>query len=34
MCKNGISYQISEDSLKKSNGKTKLKPDANKKNRI
>lgn len=29
--KNGISYQISEDSLKKSNGKTKLKPDANKK---
>lgn len=29
--KNGISYQISEDSLKKSNGKTKLKPDANNK---
>lgn len=29
--KNGISYQISEDSLKKSNEKTKLKPDANKK---
>lgn len=29
--KNGISYQISKDSLKKSNGKTKLKPDANKK---
>lgn len=29
--KNGISYQISEDSLKKSNGKTKLKLDANKK---
>lgn len=29
--KNGISYKISEDSLKKSNGKTKLKPDANKK---
>lgn len=29
--KNGISYQISEDSLNKSNGKTKLKPDANKK---
>lgn len=29
--KNGISYQISEDSLKKSNGKTKLRPDANKK---
>lgn len=29
--KNGISYQISEDSLKKSNVKTKLKPDANKK---
>ena len=29
--KNGISYQISEDSLEKSNGKTKLKPDANKK---
>lgn len=29
--KNGISYQISEGSLKKSNGKTKLKPDANKK---
>lgn len=29
--KNRISYQISEDSLKKSNGKTKLKPDANKK---
>lgn len=29
--KNGISYQISEDSLKKSNGKTELKPDANKK---
>lgn len=29
--KNGISYQISRDSLKKSNGKTKLKPDANKK---
>lgn len=29
--KNGISYQISEDSLKESNGKTKLKPDANKK---
>lgn len=29
--KNGISYHISEDSLKKSNGKTKLKPDANKK---
>lgn len=29
--KNGISYQISEDSLKKINGKTKLKPDANKK---
>lgn len=28
--KNGISYQISENSLKKSNGKTKLKPDANK----
>ncbi|MEE0791298.1 MAG: SdrD B-like domain-containing protein [Clostridia bacterium] len=29
--KNGISYQISEDSLKKINGKTKLKPDANNK---
>lgn len=29
--KNRISYQISEDSLKKSNGKTKLKPDANNK---
>lgn len=29
--KNGISYKISEDSLKKINGKTKLKPDANKK---
>lgn len=29
--KNGISYQISKDSLKKSNGKTKLKPDANNK---
>lgn len=29
--KNGISYQISEYSLKKSNGKTKLKPDANNK---
>lgn len=29
--KNGISYKISKDSLKKSNGKTKLKPDANKK---
>lgn len=29
--KNGISYQISEDSLKKSNRKTKLKPDANNK---
>ena len=29
--KNGISYQISKDSLKKSNGKTKLKLDANKK---
>lgn len=29
--KNGISYQISEDSLKKSNGKTKLRPDANNK---
>ena len=29
--KNGISYQISEDSLNKSNGKTKLKPDDNKK---
>lgn len=29
--KNGISYQISEDSLKKSNGKTKLKADANNK---
>lgn len=29
--KNGISYEISKDSLKKSNGKTKLKPDANKK---
>lgn len=29
--KNGISYRISEDSLKKSNGKTKLKPDANNK---
>lgn len=29
--RNGISYQISEDSLKKSNGKTKLKPDANNK---
>lgn len=29
--KNGISYQISRDSLKKSNGKTKLKLDANKK---
>jgi len=29
--KNGISYQISEDSLKKINGKTKLKPDVNKK---
>lgn len=29
--KNGISYQISKDSLKESNGKTKLKPDANKK---
>ena len=29
--KNGISYQISEDSLKKSNEKTKLKPDANNK---
>lgn len=29
--KNGISYQISKDSLKKSNGKTKLEPDANKK---
>lgn len=29
--KNGISYQISEDSLKESNGKTKLKPDANNK---
>lgn len=29
--KNGISYKISKDSLKKSNGKTKLKPDANNK---
>lgn len=29
--KNGISYKISEGSLKKSNGKTKLKPDANNK---
>ena len=29
--KNGISYQISKDSLKESNGKTKLKPDANNK---
>lgn len=29
--KNGISYKISKDSLTKSNGKTKLKPDANKK---
>lgn len=29
--KNGISYQISKDSLKKINGKTKLKPDANNK---
>lgn len=29
--KNGISYQISKDSLKKCNGKTKLKPDANNK---
>lgn len=29
--KNRISYQISEDSLEKSNGKTKLKPDANNK---
>lgn len=29
--KNGISYQISEDSLKKSDEKTKLKPDANNK---
>lgn len=29
--KNGISYKISEDSLKKINGKTKLNPDANKK---
>lgn len=29
--RNGISYQISEDSLKKINGKTKLKPDANNK---
>lgn len=29
--KNGISYQISEDSLKKINGKTKLKLDANNK---
>lgn len=29
--KNGISYQISKDSLEKSNGKTKLKPDANNK---
>lgn len=29
--KNGISYRISKDSLKKSNGKTKLKPDANNK---
>lgn len=29
--KNGISYQISKDSLKKSNGKTKLKLDANNK---
>lgn len=29
--KNGISYQISKDSLKKSNGKTKLRPDANNK---
>ena len=29
--KNGISYKISEDSLKKINGKTELKPDANKK---
>lgn len=29
--KNGISYKISKDSLKKSNGKTELKPDANNK---